>query len=135
MNQLCKMSLFTKQEWKLIFSWLEKSCFLNSALLQNFWIRWCSNILYFLNILRMLNKILIQWFSFDVTTKSLISRHSKVVMSILKNLLSKRNVQRCFKFFFFFFFLLMYVSLTPPPLPEFPWVWLSAWFSVCPLTP
>ena len=34
----------------------------------------------------------------------------------------------------FLLFFLMYVSLTPPPLPELPWVWLSARFSVCAYT-
>ena len=34
-----------------------------------------------------------------------------------------------------YLFFFMYFFLTLPPLPEFPWVWSSAGYSVCPLTP
>ena len=44
----------------LFFPLLKKSCFLKSALLVNFWIRWYSNILNLWNILMMLNKSIIR---------------------------------------------------------------------------
>ena len=47
------------------FSAFKKSSFLN------FPIQWYLNILNYLNILMMLNKILIQWFWADVTIQSL----------------------------------------------------------------
>ena len=70
MNQLCKTSLFTKREHSLIFSSLKKSSFLKSMLLINFPIQWYLNILNLYNILMMLNKCIIWWFSFYVTTRS-----------------------------------------------------------------
>ena len=67
LNQLCKMSLFTKREQWLIFSSLKKFCFLKSAFLLNFWIPWYSNTLNFRNITMILNKSIIWQFSVDVT--------------------------------------------------------------------
>ena len=52
------------------FSSLKKSSFLKSMVLLNFPIRWYLNILYFLNISMILNKWVIPWFSFNVTTRS-----------------------------------------------------------------
>ena len=63
---------------QLIFSSLKMSCFFKSMLLVNFRIQCHLNFLNFLNILMMLNKCIIQWFSFNVTTivpmVSLVSR-------------------------------------------------------------
>ena len=55
-----------------LFSWnkfssLKKSSYFKSMLLLNFLIRWSSNISNLLNISMMLNKWIIQWFSFDFT--------------------------------------------------------------------
>ena len=64
------MFLFTKQEHSLIFSALKKSSFLKPMLLLIFLIQWSWNLLNLFNYLMMLNKILIQWFWVDVTTKA-----------------------------------------------------------------
>ena len=64
------MSLFTKREHSLIFSWLKMSCFLKSMLLLKFMIWLCLNILNLYNILMLLNNCIFWWFQFDVTTKA-----------------------------------------------------------------
>ena len=76
-------TLFTKRECSLIFSSLKKSSFLKMMKLLNFpiqlifppsyWnqintIQWYLNILNLFGISMILNKWIIQWFSFHVTT-------------------------------------------------------------------
>ena len=69
----------------------EKSCFLKSALFQNFWIQWYSNILQFLEYFDDVKKIWIQWFSLDVTTKygliALLIPFESMVSGIPENLI------------------------------------------------
>ena len=71
MNQLCQT--FTKQERSLIFSSIKKSSFLKSMIIINFPIRWSTKIFNLFNISMMLNKLIIRWFSIDVTAKSQLS--------------------------------------------------------------
>ena len=66
------MSLFTKRERSLIFSWLKMTCFLKSILLLKFPVYWCLNILNLFNISMLLNKCIFLWFWFKVTTKACI---------------------------------------------------------------
>ena len=67
LNQLCMTYLFTKRESSLIFSALKQTCFLKSMLSLNFPIQWYSNIFNLLNILMILIKCILRWFSFNVT--------------------------------------------------------------------
>ena len=54
---------------------LTKSSFLKSMILINFPIWWYWNILILFNISMMLNKCIIQWFLFEVNTRSLNSHN------------------------------------------------------------
>ena len=81
------MSLFTKREHSLFFSWLKKSSFLKLMLLLNFMIRWSWNILYLFNISMMLNKWIIRWFWVNVTTKAqpiCLSKYTTTTSSNIK---------------------------------------------------
>ena len=80
----CMTSLFTKRERSLIFSALQKTYFLKSMFLLNFSIKWYSNIFNLLNILMMLNKFIIQWFSINVTTRSQNNLNGKSIFQIYK---------------------------------------------------
>ena len=70
LNMSCRVD-----SMKLItFSSLKNSSFFKSMILLNFPIQWYLNILNLFNISMILNKWIIQWFSFDVTEVEMIIR-------------------------------------------------------------
>ena len=75
-------------------------CFLTSGLLLNFWIQWYLNFLNLWNISTMLNKCIIQWFLFNVTTssRSRFVRIAKIFIKLVPIKLFLKNFAR-FRFY------------------------------------